>query len=228
MKDREAWRAAVHWVSKSWTRLSHWTTTTNIYLKLRNLALLYVWEDARGWAVWNHSFHMHLSYLGLVSCVFHILLLQLLSAHHREWLQPNGCQIAGIVLLSGLTPSSKIHTGRAGITDGCDIFVYWYGRKYSISLLSSYLYTCLCYIDFWVFVVVKAICHFYKFSRDLKLKLKTIPVQYIKITYFNINCTLEITPIIKCTFVNISYSSYQPCQSSFDLAKPTAPSLLVK
>ena len=28
MKDREAWRAAVHGVSKSWTRLSNWITAT--------------------------------------------------------------------------------------------------------------------------------------------------------------------------------------------------------
>ena len=28
MKDREAWRATVHGVTKSWTRLSNWTTTT--------------------------------------------------------------------------------------------------------------------------------------------------------------------------------------------------------
>ena len=27
VKDREAWHAAVHGVAKSWTRLSHWTTT---------------------------------------------------------------------------------------------------------------------------------------------------------------------------------------------------------
>ena len=27
MKDREAWRAAVHGVTKSWTKLSDWTTT---------------------------------------------------------------------------------------------------------------------------------------------------------------------------------------------------------
>ena len=27
MKDREAWRAAVHGVAKSWTQLSDWTTT---------------------------------------------------------------------------------------------------------------------------------------------------------------------------------------------------------
>jgi len=28
VKDREAWRAAVHGVAKSWTQLSNWTTTT--------------------------------------------------------------------------------------------------------------------------------------------------------------------------------------------------------
>jgi len=27
-EDREAWRAAVHGVTKSWTRKSDWTTTT--------------------------------------------------------------------------------------------------------------------------------------------------------------------------------------------------------
>ena len=32
--------------------------------------LSYVWEDARVWAHWNHSFDMHLRYLGPVSCVF--------------------------------------------------------------------------------------------------------------------------------------------------------------
>ena len=28
VKDREAWRAAVHGVPKSWIRFSNWTTTT--------------------------------------------------------------------------------------------------------------------------------------------------------------------------------------------------------
>ena len=32
VKDREAWRAAVHGVTKSWTRLSDWTTTSWIAL----------------------------------------------------------------------------------------------------------------------------------------------------------------------------------------------------
>ena len=34
------------------------------YLKWRNLALFYAWEDARVWAHWNHSFDMHLDYMG--------------------------------------------------------------------------------------------------------------------------------------------------------------------
>ena len=37
------------------------------YLKLRNLALFHVWEDARVWAHRNHSFDMHLSCLAAVS-----------------------------------------------------------------------------------------------------------------------------------------------------------------
>ena len=39
----------------------------NKQLKLMNLALFYVWEDARVWAHWNHSFDTHLNYLGPVS-----------------------------------------------------------------------------------------------------------------------------------------------------------------
>ena len=30
--DREAWRAAVHWVTKSWTQLSDWTHWTELYI----------------------------------------------------------------------------------------------------------------------------------------------------------------------------------------------------
>ena len=35
-------------------------------LKLMNLAFFYVWENVRLWGHWNHSFDMHLSYLGPV------------------------------------------------------------------------------------------------------------------------------------------------------------------
>ena len=34
VKDREAWRAAVHGVAKSWTGLRHWTTTTTEVLNV--------------------------------------------------------------------------------------------------------------------------------------------------------------------------------------------------
>ena len=30
VKDREAWHGSVHWVAKSRTQLSHWTTTKNV------------------------------------------------------------------------------------------------------------------------------------------------------------------------------------------------------
>ena len=35
-----------------------------------DLVLFFVWENARVWVHWNHSFDMHLSYLGPVSCSF--------------------------------------------------------------------------------------------------------------------------------------------------------------
>ena len=56
VKNREAWCAAVHGVTKNWTGLCEWITTT--------------------------------SWLGPVSFIFH---LSLLRAHHREWLQSDGC-----------------------------------------------------------------------------------------------------------------------------------------
>ena len=44
VKDREAWCAAVHWVTKSWTQLSNWTTTTicNNYVTHNVANLLYL------------------------------------------------------------------------------------------------------------------------------------------------------------------------------------------
>ena len=35
VKDREDWRASVHEVTKSWTRLSNWTTTTALWVEER-------------------------------------------------------------------------------------------------------------------------------------------------------------------------------------------------
>ena len=45
----------------------------NQNLRLREGALFYIWEDERVIAHWNHSFHMHLSYLGPVSCICPVL-----------------------------------------------------------------------------------------------------------------------------------------------------------
>ena len=108
VKDREAWCAG------SLVIVRHdWATR---YLKLRNLLPLCVWEDARVWAHWNHSFHMHFRYLGPVSCVFISWVPQcfsLIAADH--WYFPS--------------PVPQ----RAGITDDNDILVYWHGRKYSNS-----------------------------------------------------------------------------------------------
>ena len=52
-----------------------WASKDYCYLKearcpqLRNVVLFYIWEDARVWDNWNHSFGMHISYLKLVFCV---------------------------------------------------------------------------------------------------------------------------------------------------------------
>ena len=47
-----------------------------------------------------------------------------LCAPQREWLQPDGCWIASIVLLHGCHWGSEIHIWRAEISDDCDILVY--------------------------------------------------------------------------------------------------------
>ena len=38
------------------------------YFQLMDLAIFYIWEDARVWPHWNNFFNMHLSRLGTVSC----------------------------------------------------------------------------------------------------------------------------------------------------------------
>ena len=43
VKDREAWHAAVHGVSKSWTQLCDWTTTELMYEQVS--PLLYFWQS---------------------------------------------------------------------------------------------------------------------------------------------------------------------------------------
>ena len=66
-----------------------------------NLVLLCVWEDARVWAPWNHSFDMHPNHLGPVPCF------------SSSWI-PSGCTIGGGCTADGLMASTS--------------FVYWCGR----------------------------------------------------------------------------------------------------
>ena len=40
------------------------------HLKFKNSVLVYVWEDARLWVHWNHTFDVHLSSLWPASCSF--------------------------------------------------------------------------------------------------------------------------------------------------------------
>ena len=41
--DREAWRAAIHGVAKSWTWLSNWTELTSIWINIKNLMRFAWW-----------------------------------------------------------------------------------------------------------------------------------------------------------------------------------------
>ena len=54
VKDREAWRAAVHGVTKSWTWLSNWTaTTTTTFWKQRGHSELSHWFGGHIWHQWG-------------------------------------------------------------------------------------------------------------------------------------------------------------------------------
>ena len=66
--------------------------------------LFCVWGDARVWAHWNHSFDMHLSYLGPGSCVFTSWVSSELSVVCNQWWlwQPLFTDMTGNILR--LTP----------------------------------------------------------------------------------------------------------------------------
>ena len=68
-KDREAWRAAVHAVTKSWTWLSDWTTTTYMYTHICIYTYICVYKQStikynglnNGWYALSHFFGYRLS-----------------------------------------------------------------------------------------------------------------------------------------------------------------------
>ena len=57
VKDKLAWHAAVHGVTKSQTWLSNWITTTNIFLKLIPIIFLTVWY----YDIFQYCKYIHLS-----------------------------------------------------------------------------------------------------------------------------------------------------------------------
>ena len=47
--DREAWRAAIHGVAKSWTRLSDWTELTDPKIRHHSILNILSWRNLRKW-----------------------------------------------------------------------------------------------------------------------------------------------------------------------------------
>ena len=61
------------------------------HLKFKNSVLVYVWEDARLWVHWNHTFDVHLSSLWPASCSFLSQVPSGLTVRPLQWL--DGCDI---------------------------------------------------------------------------------------------------------------------------------------
>ena len=95
------------------------------HLKLMNLVLFYIWEDAKLWAHWDYSFDKHFGYLGPVSCAFSF------------WVS-SGCTVGGCLqwLMAAScfypefpqgSPSGQLQCEGLMATTS---FVYWYGRQH--------------------------------------------------------------------------------------------------
>ena len=92
------------WTSKVFCELKKTS-----YPKWRNLVLFYVWEDAKVWACWNHSFDILLSYLGLVSWVFTFWVSSGLNLGHGCSLMP-ALLFSHSVVSDSLQPRGLQHT----------------------------------------------------------------------------------------------------------------------
>ena len=82
---------------------------------VRNFVLFYVWEDARVWAHWNHSFDIPQLSGASILCFY-------IPSHHKECWKSAGCYTADIPfpswVLSGLTSSPLVE---AAMSDDSDI-----------------------------------------------------------------------------------------------------------
>ena len=72
-----------------------------------NLALLYVWEDARARAQWNHSFDVHLNYLGPVSCFSSSTQQKQCHSVVKSLSFPSPCHPSLLALVQGLSWERK-------------------------------------------------------------------------------------------------------------------------
>ena len=71
--DREAWRAAVHGVAKSWTRLSDWTElnkTKDLYSRKYKMLMKEIEDDTNTWT------HIPCSWIGRINIVEMTILLK--------------------------------------------------------------------------------------------------------------------------------------------------------
>ena len=114
------------------------------------------------WAYWNLSSCMHLNYPGPESCILSDSPTPHLGAHCRDWLCLPATRYQAFFFLDALQFSSvqfssvtqscltlcdpmdcskpgfsEILIWRAGMASGCDILVYWYGKKYFSKKTSS-------------------------------------------------------------------------------------------
>ena len=78
--DREAWRAAVHGVAKSWTRLSDWTEL-NTFIRIQHVFCALIWSNS--WMIFHTC--KHFSCCSLFSC----------SAVLDSFVTPMDCNLPG-------------------------------------------------------------------------------------------------------------------------------------
>lgn len=79
------------------------------------------------------SFIWYASQLSWANGLHVFNILSFVGAHHREWLQSEGCCMAGLLLFPVFPQELTSSHWRATVTDDYDILIYWYDRKYSAS-----------------------------------------------------------------------------------------------
>ena len=125
-------KGQVGWTSKDYCK---WKKTG--YFMLRNLVLFYLWEDARVWSHWNHSFDMHLSFWEPGSC-FHIITF--LKFRCGEWLQSDSCEMSGTLSFLNSLRAHQLTKMVAAIADDVTSFVYWCGGNIPFLSLKDHTY----------------------------------------------------------------------------------------